>query len=253
MELGAPMIELAALLVALASLLAWLGSRFGLPGRVRLARAAYLYRRGAYEEALARVRPALDNPRVGARAHFAAGACYVRLGRLPEAVEHFQAAVDRGLADAQGALGTALLGAGRAEEALPLLHTAARQGDPDAHVLLATIAEEQGDTQTALLDLLVATSLDPDNPDAWAVLGALYGRLNRHERAEAALARAVELEPTHREALMALAEQRTRCGDRAGAREAARSLLTYHGADPEVRRTLTVLGLLPSSPSRQAD
>ncbi len=247
------MIELAALLVALALVLAWLGSRFGLVGRVRLARAAYLYRHGAYEEALARVRPAFDAPRVGARAHFAAGACYVRLGRLPEAVEHFQAAVDRGLADAQGALGAALLGTGRAEEALPWLRTMARRGDPGAHILLASIAEERGDTQAARLDLLLATSLDPEDPDAWAALGALYCRLNQHERAEATLARAVELEPTHREALMALVERRTRCGDRAGAREAAQSLLTYHGADPEVRRTLTVLGLLPSSPSRQAD
>lgn len=247
------MIELAALLVVLALVLAWLGSRFGVAGRLRLARVARLYRDGAYEEALARVRPALDHPQLGSRAHFAAGACCVRLGRLPEAVEHFQVAVDRGLADAQGALGAALLGAGRVEDAIPLLRVVARRGDPDAHVLLATVAEEKGDTQAALLDLLVATSLDPGDADAWAALGALYCRLSRHERAEAALGRAVELEPTHREALMALAERRTRCGDRAGAREAARSLLTHHGADPEVRRTLALLGLLPSSPSRRAD
>lgn len=247
---GSLEMRLIALLVALALVVAWLVHRIGLLARLQLARAVHLYGHGAYEAALARVRPALDSPRLGARAHFAAGACCVRLGRLSDAIAHFRAAVDRGLADAEGALGAALLGAGRADEALPLLRSVARKGDPDAYVLLATIAEERGDTQAALLDLLIATSLDPSDPDAWAALGALYSRLNRHERAEAALAHAVELQPTHREALLVLVERRVRAGDRAGARAAAQALLTYHGADPDVRRTLAVLGLLPASPSR---
>jgi tetratricopeptide (TPR) repeat protein len=240
-------------LVAAVAVLAWLVHRLELGARLRLARAAHLYKQGAYDDALARVRPALDSRRYGARAHYAAGACHVRLGKLPEAVQHFEAAVARGLADAQGALGAALLGAGRPEEARPHLEAVAHRGDPDAHVLLATIAEEQGDTQSALLDLLIATSLDPEDPDAWAALGALYCRLNRHERAEAALTRAIALEPTHREALMVLAERRARCGDRSGAREVAHALLTYHGADPDVRRSLIVLGLLPPGGGRGRD
>lgn len=243
------MVWLAAGLIVVTALV-WLAVRAGLADRLRLARAAHLYRLGAYDDALARVTPALGHPRYAARAHYAAGACYVRLGRLPEAVEHFEAAVARGLADAQGALGAALLGAGRADEARPHLEAVARRGDPDAHVLLATIAEERGDTQSALLDLLIATSLDTNDADAWAALGALYSRLSRHERAEAALTRAVALEPAHREALMVLAERRARSGDRAGAREAARALLTYHGADPDVRRSLSVLGLLPPAGGR---
>lgn len=248
------MVWLAAILIVVAAVL-WVAIRSGLGHRIRLARAARLYRLGAYDEALACVRPALSHARYAARAQYAAGACYVRLGRLQEAIEHFEAAVASGLADAQGALGAALLGAGRSDEARPHLEAVARRGDPDAHVLLATIAEERGDTQSALLDLLMATSLDPNDPDAWAALGALYSRLSRHDRAEAALTRAVTLEPTHREALMVLAERRARCGDRAGAREAARALLTYHGADPDVRRSLSVLGLLPpgSGRSRTAD
>lgn len=243
------MVSLAAILIVVAALL-WLALRAGLGQRLRLARAAHLYRQGAYDEALARIGPVLRHARYAARAHYAAGACYVRLGRLPEAVEHFEAAVEGGLADAEGALGAALLGAGRATEARGHLEVVARRGDPDAHVLLATIAEEQGDTQSALLDLLIATSLDTGDADAWAALGALYCRLSRHERAEAALTRAVALEPTHREALMVLAERRVRCGDRAGAREAAQTLLTYHGADPDVRRSLSVLGLLPPGAGR---
>lgn len=243
------MVWLAAILIVVAGLL-WVAVRAGLAHRVRLARAARLYRLGAYDEALARVSPALASARYAARAHYAAGACYVRLGRLPEAVEHFEASVAGGLIDAQGALGAALLGAGRPDEARPHLEAVARRGDPDAHVLLATIAEERGDTQSALLDLLMATSLDPNDADAWAALGALYCRLSRHDRAETALTRAVTLEPTHREALMVLAERRARCGDRAGAREAAQALLTYHGADPDVRRSLAVLGLLPPGSGR---
>ncbi len=247
---GGPEMQIVALLVLLALVAAWLMGRLGLVARLRLSRAVQLYGHGAYEEALARVRPALDDPRLGGRAHFAAGACCVRLGRLADAIGHFRAAVGRGLADAEGALGAALLGAGRVDEALPVLRKVARRGDPDAHVLLATIAEERGDTQEALLDLLIATSLDPSDPDGWAALGALYSRLNRHDRAEAALARAVELQPAHREALLVLVERRARAGDRAGARSAAQALLTYHGADPDIRRRLILLGLLPSGPSR---
>ncbi len=243
------MVALAAVLIVVA-LLVRVAVRAGLIERFRLARAAHFYRTGAFDEALSRVTPALGHARYGARAHYAAGACYVRLGRLAEAVLHFEAAVAGGLVDAQGALGAALLGAGRADDARPHLEAVARRGDPDAHVLLATIAEEHGDTQSALLDLLIATSLDPNDADAWAALGALYCRLSRHDRAETALTRAVTLEPTHREALMVLAERRARCGDRAGAREAAHALLTYHGADPDVRRSLSVLGLLPPGSGR---
>ncbi len=241
--------RLVTLLAVLALLAAWLVHRLGLLARMRLARAVHFYGHGACEKALDCVRPTLDHPRLGARAHFAAGACCVRLGRLADAIEHFRTAVDRGLTEAEGALGAALLGAGRADEALPLLNRVARKGDPDAHLLLATIAEERGDTQAALLDLLIATSLDPSDPDAWAALGALYSRLNRHERAEAALARALELQPAHREALLVLVERRVRTGDRAGARAAAQALLSHHGADPDIRRTLAVLGLLPAGPS----
>jgi tetratricopeptide (TPR) repeat protein len=239
-------------LLAVTAILVVIAVQLGLAARLRLAGAARLYKHGRYESALDRIRPLLAHRRYGARAHYAAGACHVRLGRLGEAVDHFRTAVDGGLADAEGALGAALLGTGRPDEATPHLKAVARRGDPDAHVLLATIAEERGDTQGALLDLLVATSLDPDDPDAFAALGALYARLNRHDRAEAALTRAVAIEPTHREALMVLAERRARCGDRNGAREAARALLTYHGADPDVRRSLTVLGLLPPGAGRPA-
>ena len=68
---------------------------------------------------------------------------------------------------------------------------AARADLPEAHFLVGLIAQESGDSRTAVSAFGSVTTLVPAHAAAWAQLARLYARLGHIRRADDALARAV--------------------------------------------------------------
>jgi tetratricopeptide (TPR) repeat protein len=131
------------------------------------------------------------------------------------------------------ALGYVGLGAGRAQEKMSALASAARDSLPDPkdkirtyealrQALIAKAAGRWAEAVQALQKIVAAT---PRLPEAWEALGETLLRLERLREGTAALTRALELDPERLTTLMALA------GARAAADQAEEGLALYRKAD----------------------
>jgi choline-sulfatase len=131
------------------------------------------------------------------------------------------------------ALGYVGLGAGRAQERMSALASAARGSLPDPKDKIgvyedlrqALIAKAAGRSAEAVLGLQKIVAANPRLPEAWEALGQTLLRLERSREGAAALTRALELDPERLTTLMALA------GARAAADQAEEGLALYRKAD----------------------
>ena len=119
-------------------------------------------------------------------------------GRLPAAARAYRKAIDEDPEDAESHynLGTVYHEIGKKRKAKASYETALRQRDePRAHVNLAALLEEQGQTAEALRHLDAAVALDGESAFPLCFRGAFHERQGDHERALADFRAGIAAEP----------------------------------------------------------
>jgi len=138
------------------------------------------------------------------RAHSSVGIAIGRLGRFPEAIEHFEQALrlKPDYADADNNLGTALLQEGKVEEAIKHFEQALRIGPNDAHVHfnLGVALEEAGKREEAIEQYQQALRIDPEFAQAHDNLGNALFETGRLEEAVDQFQQALRINPDYADA-----------------------------------------------------
>ena len=176
----------------------------------------------AYESLARAVALAPDDPDI----NYAMGAVSLHRHDPSEALPYFEAYVRLRPGDPRGrfALGAARYHSQRLEEAVPDLAAAAN--DPrtaaGAHYYLARIARQRQDLQTARREIDAALLANPVHADVWAERGLIETRQGDYAGAEAALQKALALDPDNYEATLHLAALYGRTRDPRKAAQEAR-------------------------------
>lgn len=153
-------------------------------------------------------------------------------GNLPEALAHFQKAVDW---DAHSSplrqqLAVALSALGRPQAALAQLETACQIApqDPEAHFMLALACNETSDTNRALAEFKTAVRLDPQYARGWYNLALMQSSSGNPVEALNSIERAEKLVPNDPWMPFTRATILVRLGERTSARVAARRALALN-------------------------
>jgi tetratricopeptide (TPR) repeat protein len=152
------------------------------------------------EDALAAVQ-ILESARTGLHPPDVDTMLVERYLQLPpeEAEEALRAWWDREHDRFSGAgLAQTLVAQDRKDEALYILAESQGTGAwPEYWHLLATLRDEQGDTEAAIAAMELYTRLASENADAWMALADMHVRAGQHDRALITLRRAGDLVPGH--------------------------------------------------------
>ena len=176
----------------------------------------------AHESLAKAVALAPDDPDV----NYAMGAVSLHRHDPSEALPYFEAYVRLRPGDPRGrfALGAAKYHSQRLEEARTDLAAAAN--DPrtaaGAHYYLARIARQRQDLETARREIDAALRANPSHADGWAERGLIETRQGDYAGAEAALQKALALDPDNYEATLHLAALYGRTRDPRRAAQEAR-------------------------------
>jgi len=111
----------------------------------------------------------------------------------------------------------------------------------DAWQLLGLVRHGMGEPEAALQALDRAVELDPSHAPAWANRGLVLRALGREDDAAHSFTRATELRPGFREPLLNLARLHAGRGDLVAARDAAEEASRHHADDPEALRLVGLL------------
>ena len=171
-------------------------------GEARLLLGSLLAGKGNLEEAIPQLRDAAGLLPNSAEAHNTLGEAYHSSKNQKQAREEFEKAVqlNPNLAHAQANLGMALGEAGELAAAAQHLDQAIKiMGETEdaavPHYLRAKVYTEEGDKESATVELRAAVRLKPDLAAAWSDLGQTRKALLDDTGALAAFERAVTLEP----------------------------------------------------------
>ncbi len=176
----------------------------------------------AHESLAKAVALAPDNPDI----NYAMGAVSLHRHDPSEALPYFEAYVRLRPGDPRGrfALGAAKYYTQHLEEAVPDLTAAA--SDPrtaaGAHYYLARIARQRQQLDTARREIDAALRANPSHADGWAERGLIETRQGDYAGAEAALQKALALDPDNYEATLHLAALYGRTRDPRRAAQEAR-------------------------------
>jgi tetratricopeptide (TPR) repeat protein len=176
----------------------------------------------AYESLAKAVALAPDDPDI----NYAMGAVSLHRHDPSEALPYFEACVRLRPGDPRGrfALGAAKYHSQRLEEARTDL--AAVANDPrtaaGAHYYLARIARQRQDLETARREIDAALRANPSHADGWAERGLIETRQGDYAGAEAALQKALALDPDNYDATLHLAALYGRTRDPRKAAQEAR-------------------------------
>ena len=133
-------------------------------------------------------------------AHNNLGLVFLNSGRLPEAIEQFDAAlrIKPDYAFAHNGLGNALFLSGRAAEAIDHYQEALRIDPryPEAHNGLANALLQSGRLPEAMAESAKALKFNPDYPEAHCTLGLVLARQGRIPEAIGQFETALRLNPT---------------------------------------------------------
>lgn len=142
--------------------------------------------------------------------------------------------------------GTALLQAGDAAAALPLLREAmqALPSDPRAAFRTGTAAFALRDYALAVEGFRAASARDPRWVEAWSNLAASLARLDRHDDALQAARRALQLDPQRVDSWQALAALLSNRFDGESLEEGLRAVALVLRAEPRGAQAHHVAGLL---------
>ena len=120
----------------------------------------------------------------------------------------------------------------------------------NAHLYLSTALIKAGRPEDALAAARIAVKQRPDHGDAYAILGATLVRTERFVEAEEILRRALEIDPGHKNSRQELADMLRVQGRRQEALEAYRALLEI---DPEYALAHGYIGALMLQLNRYAE
>ncbi len=179
------------------------------------ARLAYVYvqlywygppagRQGFVDEGLAAAQQAVGLDPKEAHGHFALGRLYAIQQAFDQAVPEFEIALtlDPSLAQASFGLGQALSAAGLPKDAMSFLDQAIELDPQDPHLWTfyhdrAEALFAQGDVDAATKNSKAAVRLPNASHFAWASLVAIQGSRHKHEEAQSALRRLLQLKPEY--------------------------------------------------------
>ena len=187
------------------------------------------------------------------------GVAHAALGRYPDAVRDFRAALElnpsyaathRGLATTLALLGQFEDAIAHYERALALRP----DDDADAHNNAAVLLARLGRPDAAEAHYRQALRLRSDDVETRTNLAALLARLGRDEEAISEFVTALDARPSHDPALRGLAEVVARGADRSGsALEHLRTALATTADDPVARRYALGLALIELRRLDEAD
>lgn len=205
---------------------------------------------GRVDEALEGIRYARGSGAVDPAAFREMALHLAEIGRVEEALDVLRDQADSADPDARTAWARVLSEAGRQEASETVLR-GILEDHPDharAHEILGLVCLRQERLEEARSESEIATSLDPDLPDAWNNLGAALYLLGRRSEALEAWREAVAQDPKQYEALYNLGMKAPEVGDWELARWALRRFLEaappdrYEDDLRETRRLLERLG-----------
>ncbi len=153
----------------------------------RLLEGQWLLARFEFEKAIAALREAEKlNPELP-RLQYSLGLCYFKLGRNKEAIQAFEQELRRRPQDFPSLFYLAYLHEAEAnlEAAQPYLQAALKlePQSPEANALLGKLLVKQGKVAEALVPLQFAVAKDPQDPDKRYQLARAYQQLGRREDA----------------------------------------------------------------------
>jgi tetratricopeptide (TPR) repeat protein len=186
--------------------------------RARLALADVFVRAEQYEAAEQVLRETIIRlPRSG-RAHYTLARLYQRQGRDAEAVQEFAAAVTfgpllglNGIYRAMGALSAARQNFDAAIDAYTR-RVELHPNDAGAHLDLGQTNARLGRIDEALAEFAVALTIDPEKAETHASVAQLYLGQSQYAESADAARRALDLDPSHRQARYVLATSLIRLG-----------------------------------------
>ena len=186
-------------------------------------------------------------------AHDGLGECLANRGRLDEAIDQFQKALNiaPGYPELETNLILALIKKGRTDEAIPHLQTLLKEhpNDAQAHYNLGNALQKKGDSQGAIAAYEKALSIQARYPAAHYSLGIALDRNGQIDEALAHYQEAVKEQPNYPEAYYLLGNdllQKARVDDAIAAYEQAlKSRPTY----PEVENNIGLALVQKGRPS----
>jgi len=165
-------------------------------------------RKGMYNQAIVKLKKALEiNPNDPA-AHSNLGVVYGDKGMLDEAIVEHEKAIEANpnYAEAHGNLGIAYAEKGMLDEAITELRKTVELGPSDvkAHYNLGVVYGEKGMLDQAIVELRKTLDIDPNYPEAHYMLGLAYDHKGMYGESIAELTAALEANPNHAEAHFSL-------------------------------------------------
>jgi len=171
---------------------------------------------GEPEAALSEFEAALKCDARLADAHHGMGVVLLEEGRLDESIESLRATVelDQNIPYALYNLGSAYVKRGQFSESLPVLEGAAwlAPDDPDVPYLLGEACYHLGRYEQARDSYLAALRLDPELAKAHNAAGWAYHNLEEHDKALSSFERAISLDPDLAEAYEGIGWERILAG-----------------------------------------
>lgn len=181
-----------------------------------------------------------------------AGTAYYKAGNIEQAIEFHQQALNLDPANTgiKLQLARAQASINRSNEAIALLETIDKGEMPnhEADYYLAELYLQTGHSSKAVEQADYLTRLNPDNPDAWNLLGAALGTRADAQGARKALGRALALKPGYRSAILNLAKLDILQGNTNKARDRYLQLLTEDATNADTLSALVGLELLVKNP-----
>ena len=202
-------------------------------------------RRAEYAEGEKEFRELLMACSEDAESRSGLGTALLGAGRTDEAAKEFRRALELDGADftALYNLGTMAADGGQAEEAAKLLEAAvkARPNSPDGHEKLAMVYGQLGRLNDALTQLRAAAGLAPDDARVHSSLSQLLDAMGQSEEAFAEQKRALQMDPKDADGWNNLGALLARGGQNEAAREAFERALQLQPDHAQARANLARL------------
>jgi Tfp pilus assembly protein PilF len=180
---------------------------------------------------------------VGAKPHFDYGSALQKEGRLEEAVEQYNLALQFNPKDAKAhtSLAVALTGQAKFDAAVPHMETALRlePNNADFHLVYATLLQRIGRNDEAAPHFETATRLKPDSAEAHYSYAAFLAGLGKNDEYISELRRVLQLRPDYPYGELRLADALFAKGN---LKEAEGHYLAALRADPKLTVAYNSLG-----------
>src|SRR5213082_1634473 len=179
----------------------------------------------------------------GARPHFDYGSALQKEGKLEEAIQQYQTAIqfNPNYAEAHMNLGAVLSGQAKFDAAVPHMETALRlqPNNGDFHLMYANLLQRIGRNDEAAVHFESGIRLKPISADAHYSYAAFLAALGKNDECISELRAVLRLKPNYPDAQLRLADALSAKGD---LKEAEACYLAALRADPELTVAYNSLG-----------